>query len=79
MVLQTQEIVLMDQVSGKLLIIWFIFIFNLHYVDSLTSALREIEFFFPHFNHQEWLEKKEPLIRSGKCNLDLTTFTHKLN
>nr|CAG4637480.1 EOG090X0HUX [Ceriodaphnia reticulata] len=49
-----------------------------HGSDSIISALREIDFFFPQFNHQEWLEKHEPLMRSGECNLDHTTFTHKL-
>lgn len=42
----------------------------------MTSALNEIQHFFPHFNYEEWLLTEEPLLRSGKCEIDHNSFTH---
>ncbi|XP_046645391.1 nucleoside diphosphate kinase 6-like [Daphnia pulicaria] len=49
-----------------------------HGSDSLASALKEITFFFPKFNYEEWSEKHEPLLRRGECIIDNSTFTHKI-
>ena len=40
---------------------WFFF----PLADSDESAKREIEFFFPEFNYEDWYITHEPLLRSG--------------
>nr|CAG4647536.1 EOG090X0HUX [Megafenestra aurita] len=50
-----------------------------HGSDSLASAVKEIQFFFPNFNYERWLEAEEPLLRKGFCEIDNLSFTHKLN
>ncbi|KAI9558473.1 hypothetical protein GHT06_015260 [Daphnia sinensis] len=49
-----------------------------HGSDSQMSAMREIQFFFPQFNYEEWLEKQEPMFRKGLCSIDYSTFTHNI-
>lgn len=46
------------------------------YEDSMNSALKEIQHFFPKFNYEKWLVTEEPLLRSGKCKIDHNLFTH---
>ncbi|KAM3603587.1 uncharacterized protein V6R79_025592 [Siganus canaliculatus] len=41
-----------------------------HGSDSVESAEREIHFFFPEFSIQDWMEKEEPLFRSGQIRYD---------
>ncbi|XP_068198684.1 nucleoside diphosphate kinase 6 [Antennarius striatus] len=41
-----------------------------HGSDSVESAQREIRFFFPEFCAEEWMEKEEPLFRSGQIQYD---------
>ncbi|KAM6915207.1 nucleoside diphosphate kinase 6 [Xenentodon cancila] len=41
-----------------------------HGSDSPESAQREIRFFFSDFKAQEWMEKEEPLFRSGNARYD---------
>ncbi|XP_028997595.1 nucleoside diphosphate kinase 6 isoform X2 [Betta splendens] len=41
-----------------------------HGSDSVESAQREINFFFPDFRVEEWMEKEEPLFRLGQIYYD---------
>lgn len=49
-----------------------------HGSDSLESARREIGFFFPEFRMEEWMEKEEPLFRSGVAEYDRQRGVHAL-
>uniref|UniRef100_A0A3Q3B204 Nucleoside diphosphate kinase n=1 Tax=Kryptolebias marmoratus TaxID=37003 RepID=A0A3Q3B204_KRYMA len=49
-----------------------------HGSDSPESAQREISFFFPEFHVEEWLEKEEPLFRSGQIRYDSQKQIHTL-
>ncbi|XP_008396119.1 nucleoside diphosphate kinase 6 [Poecilia reticulata] len=48
-----------------------------HGSDSPESAQREISFFFPDFNVEQWLKKEEPLFRSGRIQYDQQDQIHK--
>ncbi|XP_015227075.1 PREDICTED: nucleoside diphosphate kinase 6 isoform X1 [Cyprinodon variegatus] len=48
-----------------------------HGSDSIESALREIHFFFPDFNVEQWIEKEEPFFRSGHIRYDDEDQIHK--
>ncbi|XP_041832584.1 nucleoside diphosphate kinase 6 [Melanotaenia boesemani] len=50
-----------------------------HGSDSPESAQREISFFFPDFHVEEWMEKEEPLFRSGRIHYDHQNQTHMLS
>ncbi|XP_028253943.1 nucleoside diphosphate kinase 6 [Parambassis ranga] len=50
-----------------------------HGSDSLESARREISFFFPDFCIEEWMEKEEPLFRSGQICYDHQNYIHTLS
>ncbi|KAM9703133.1 nucleoside diphosphate kinase 6 isoform 1-T3 [Menidia menidia] len=50
-----------------------------HGSDSPESAQREISFFFPDFQMDEWMEKKEPLFRSGQMRYDHQKQIHTLS
>ncbi|XP_037541359.1 nucleoside diphosphate kinase 6 isoform X2 [Nematolebias whitei] len=50
-----------------------------HGSDSSESARREISFFFPDFNVEEWLEKEEPLFRSRQICYDPQKHIHTLS
>ncbi|RVE55983.1 hypothetical protein OJAV_G00231670 [Oryzias javanicus] len=47
-----------------------------HGSDSPESAQREINFFFPDFHLADWMEKDEPLFRSGKITYDHQNQVH---
>ncbi|GLD59799.1 nucleoside diphosphate kinase 6-like protein [Lates japonicus] len=49
-----------------------------HGSDSVESAQREISFFFPDFCVEEWMEKDEPLFRSGQIHFDHQKQIHTL-
>lgn len=49
-----------------------------HGSDSAESAQREISFFFPDFSAEEWMEKEEPLFRSGRIIYDHQKQIHTL-
>ncbi|XP_029352469.1 nucleoside diphosphate kinase 6 [Echeneis naucrates] len=49
-----------------------------HGSDSVESAQREISFFFPDFCMKEWMERKEPLFRSGQIHFDHQKLIHTL-
>ncbi|XP_068610022.1 nucleoside diphosphate kinase 6 [Brachionichthys hirsutus] len=49
-----------------------------HGSDSVESAQREIRFFFPEFHEEEWMEKEEPLFRSGQIQYDDQKRIHTL-
>ncbi|XP_013874923.1 nucleoside diphosphate kinase 6 [Austrofundulus limnaeus] len=49
-----------------------------HGSDSPESARREISFFFPDFHVEEWLEREEPLFRSGQIRYDPQKHIHTL-
>lgn len=49
-----------------------------HGSDSLESAQREINFFFPDFCAEEWMEKEEPLFRSGQIHYNHQKQIHTL-
>lgn len=48
-----------------------------HGSDSPESAQREINFFFPDFSVEQWMEKEEPLFRSGQIRYDHKGQIHK--
>ncbi|KAM4528963.1 nucleoside diphosphate kinase 6 isoform 1-T2 [Fundulus diaphanus] len=48
-----------------------------HGSDSPESARREISFFFPDFSVEQWMEKEEPLFRSGQIRYDHEDQIHK--
>ncbi|XP_024147498.1 nucleoside diphosphate kinase 6 isoform X3 [Oryzias melastigma] len=50
-----------------------------HGSDSPESAQREISFFFPDFHQADWMEKEEPLFRSGKITYDHQNQVHTLS
>ncbi|XP_022624867.1 nucleoside diphosphate kinase 6 [Seriola dumerili] len=50
-----------------------------HGSDSVESAQREIGFFFPDFCADEWMEKEEPLFRSGQIQFDHQKQIHTLS
>lgn len=45
----------------------------------MDSAQREISFFFPDFHVEEWMEKQEPLFRSGQIYYDRQKRIHTLS
>ena len=47
-----------------------------HGSDSDISATREIGFFFPEFDIQQWYVTDEPNFRSGNVEFDETEFLH---
>ncbi|XP_046857505.1 nucleoside diphosphate kinase 6-like [Xenia sp. Carnegie-2017] len=49
-----------------------------HGADSVETAKREIEFFFPEFKYDEWLEKNEEKIQNGQIIYDEVSKTHKV-
>ncbi|KAM9338862.1 nucleoside diphosphate kinase 6 [Symphorus nematophorus] len=50
-----------------------------HGSDSVESAQREINFFFPDFCAKEWMEKEEPSFRSGQIHYDHQKQIHTLS
>ncbi|XP_042245993.1 nucleoside diphosphate kinase 6 [Thunnus albacares] len=50
-----------------------------HGSDSVESAQREINFFFPDFSEEEWMEKEEPAFRSGQIHYDHQKQIHTLS
>ncbi|XP_026196451.1 nucleoside diphosphate kinase 6 [Anabas testudineus] len=50
-----------------------------HGSDSVESAQREISFFFPDFCAEQWMEKEEPLFRSGPIHYDRQNQIHTLS
>ncbi|XP_026175323.1 nucleoside diphosphate kinase 6 [Mastacembelus armatus] len=50
-----------------------------HGSDSVESAQREIIFFFPEFCVEEWMEKEEPLFRTGQICYDHEKQIHTLS
>ncbi|KAK1889559.1 Nucleoside diphosphate kinase 6 [Dissostichus eleginoides] len=50
-----------------------------HGSDSIESARREIDFFFPDFCMEEWMDKEEPLFRSGQIHYDDQKQIHTLS
>nr|XP_015830573.2 nucleoside diphosphate kinase 6 isoform X1 [Nothobranchius furzeri] len=50
-----------------------------HGSDSPESARREICFFFPDFHVEEWMDKDEPLFRSGRILYDLQKQIHTVS
>ena len=46
--------------------------------DSPVSVEREIPFFFPDFNVNEWMEKEEPLFRNQPLEYDVVDGVHRL-
>ncbi|XP_056150958.1 nucleoside diphosphate kinase 6 [Lampris incognitus] len=49
-----------------------------HGSDSIDTAHREINFFFPEFNFEEWMEKEEPSFRHGVMKYDQERLIHTL-
>lgn len=49
-----------------------------HGSDSVESAQREINFFFPEFSMEEWIQKEEPSFRSGQICYDHDKQIHTL-
>ncbi|XP_071772536.1 nucleoside diphosphate kinase 6 [Centroberyx gerrardi] len=50
-----------------------------HGSDSAESAHREINFFFPEFSVEEWMEKEEPSFRIGEIQYDQKKQIHTLS
>ncbi|XP_071058095.1 nucleoside diphosphate kinase 6 isoform X1 [Pseudochaenichthys georgianus] len=50
-----------------------------HGSDSIESARREIDFFFPDFCMEEWMDKEEPLFRSRQIHYDDQKQIHTLS
>ncbi|XP_010733560.1 nucleoside diphosphate kinase 6 [Larimichthys crocea] len=50
-----------------------------HGSDSVESAQREIDFFFPDFCAEEWMKKEEPSFRSGQIHYDHQNQIHTLS
>ncbi|KAE8747682.1 hypothetical protein FOCC_FOCC005662 [Frankliniella occidentalis] len=48
-----------------------------HGSDSVESALREIEVFFPSFDYEKWIVEDEPYFSSGKVQFDEENFVHR--
>ena len=42
----------------------------LAYSDSKETALKEMKFFFPDFDPNQWMTKKELLFQQGKVHYD---------
>lgn len=53
-----------------------IFIFHLPIADSVASAKREIEFFFPEFDTFRWHERESGKFFGGQFTLDRSKFVH---
>ena len=47
-------------------------------LDSVETAKREIEFFFPEFKYDKWLEKNGEKIQNGQIIYDEVSKTHKV-
>ena len=52
----------------------FIYLF----VDSKESAAKEISYFFPEFNIDEWRRTMEPSFKSGELIFNETSKIHEL-
>jgi nucleoside-diphosphate kinase len=51
---------------------------SVHGSDSDKSAKREIEFYFPEFSIEDWLEKEEVFFRKGIVTFDPEVCQHVL-
>ncbi|XP_053572279.1 nucleoside diphosphate kinase 6 [Bombina bombina] len=49
-----------------------------HGSDSVESASREIQFFFPEFSISHWYQEQEPLYRLGPVSYDEERLEHRL-
>ncbi|XP_068227192.1 nucleoside diphosphate kinase 6-like isoform X2 [Palaemon carinicauda] len=49
-----------------------------HGSDAPETAAKEIGFFFPEFNIENWYKTEEPKFREGLVKLDEDNFIHKL-
>ncbi|XP_061668553.1 nucleoside diphosphate kinase 6 [Syngnathoides biaculeatus] len=49
-----------------------------HGSDSAESAQREMAFFFPDFDAEEWMRSEEPAFRSGRARYDPRRRVHAL-
>ncbi|XP_016415951.1 nucleoside diphosphate kinase 6-like [Sinocyclocheilus rhinocerous] len=53
-------------------------IVDIQYIYSVESAKREISFFFPEFNADEWMSREEPRFRLGLTEYDEERQIHTL-
>ncbi|XP_047492376.1 nucleoside diphosphate kinase 6-like isoform X1 [Penaeus chinensis] len=50
-----------------------------HGSDSPETAAKEMDFFFPEFNREEWLESEGEKFRKGLITLDENNFIHRVS
>nr|CAG4652301.1 EOG090X0HUX [Triops cancriformis] len=49
-----------------------------HGSDSLETAQREIQFFFPDFDWSKFFSEEEPFLRADQCEFDAESLTHRI-